>query len=566
MEHMLKRSEPLENMKSSLLNKFPNLKKTVSFLLNSQNSDGSYNTLKPDPITSMYFLGILYELGKKPKFRTIYSWVKSLQTDHRGFGEATGENSWDYTTYWGSKTHMFLEIRPEFEEDFINFVQSHQNSDGGFGRFVNTPSTLNSTIYWTISLIDLGYHIKNKMMLINYLNNYLKYKHRSLSLTEIYNIIYILTRLKHKIEIKEKIINRLKKYSFIDLEELFYYSFIFRMLGESVDLDKKFILKCQNSDGGFGKFPYSLLSNPRSTYFAIKLLKNMNALDGNIKNKVIGYVHKNELKEGGFINKKDKNTHTLYCCVSALDILGYKPKHLDKLLLWLKYCQNNDGGFGYFPRSQSSEKATYWSLVALKLLDGLGTINKEKLKEYLDRNIMNVNPFSSYYLVGVCEILDVLPSNYSEIIEELLTYQTKDGGFAPIKNTKPEMYETFRAVNAIYSVENILQKNEIPHQSRISEINKKTISWILSCESKNGGFSWIPYEISYIQPTYHALTILSTLNKKIGNTQKHIKWIFRFQNKDGGFNGGIRGTPSDVHFAFWALNSLNILNKKQCRV
>jgi hypothetical protein len=35
--------------------------------------------------------------------------------------------------------------------------------------------------------------------------------------------------------------------------------------------------------------------------------------------------------------------------------------------------------------------------------------------------------------------------------------------------------------------------------------------------------------------------------------KKHLEWVLKFQNEDGGFNGGVEGTPSDVHFSFWSL-------------
>lgn len=553
-----------KNKKSDLLNKFPNLKKTVFFLLNSQNNDGSYSTLKPDPVSSMYFLGILNELNKRPKFRTTCEWVKSLQTDHRGFGETTGENSWDYTTYWGSEMHKFLKIKPLFKKDFVNFVQSHQNSDGGFGAAIGAQSNLDSTIYWSISLIDLGFEVKNEIALTNFLNSFLM-RYINLSLWHIHKIIYILTKLKYEINFKGRIINYLEKYISsnkfsIDLENLYYAFSTFRMLGSEKQIDKDFILKCQNSNGGFGRTPYSM-SELSSTYFAVKLLKMMNIFTDYLKNKVIEYTLEKELEKIGFVNEMEKSTHALYCCVSALNILGYEPRYLDKLLLWLKYCQNLDGGFGYSPNSQSIEKSTYWSLSVLKILDKIDMIDKGNLMNYLKSNIMNINPFTSYYLVCTYEILGIIPPHHNKIAEELLTYQNIDGGFTGIKNTSSEMYECFRAVNAISSIQNISEINKIGHSNWISKIRKDVVDWILSCENKSGGFSWTPNEIPYIQSTYHALTILDILKKKVINPKLHTDWILQFQNNGGGFNGGVKRTPSDVHFTFWALESLHILTK-----
>jgi hypothetical protein len=112
------------------------------------------------------------------------------------------------------------------------------------------------------------------------------------------------------------------------------------------------------------------------------------------------------------------------------------------------------------------------------------------------------------------------------------------------------MYETFRAVNAINFIDQILNRNGIKKEFK-KEVKNKVIKWVMSCECEEGGFSWIPGEKPYIQPTYHATEILSIFKEKIN--KKHLEWVLKFQNEDGGFNGGVEGSPSDVHFSFWSL-------------
>jgi len=558
------RNEMKENIKLDLLDKFPNLRKTIPFLLSSQNTDGSYVSFKSNPDVSMYFLGIINELNEKPKFKNTYRWVKSLQTGKRGFGETTGENSWDYTSYWGSQMHKSLGLKPNFEKDYINFINSHQNLDGGFGTTTDAQSNLDSTIHWSISLIDMNYKVKNQVALTNFLNTFLEKEYRKLSLWQLYYIVYILTKMNYEIKLKKEIISYLKKYYFsipfsINLEKLYYILYISRMLGDEANIDKNLILKCQNRDGGFGLKPNSE-SEPASTYFAVRLLKMSGNLTNDIKNKTLPYVHRNELTRGGFTNEEERNNYILYCCIYALNLLGYKPKYVDKLKFWLKCCQNSDGGFGYSPNSYSMEKSTYWSIFSLKLLNSVDIINKEKLIEYLDKNIINVNPAISYYLLSTYELLDIILSNYKGIVEELLRFQNLDGGFGLVKCSNSQMYETFRVINSINSVCRTLNKNHMDCEKLLDLIKKRVIKWVFSCENENGGFSWIPNEISYIQPTYHALTVLDIFGEKVDDRKKHIKWILQFQSKDGGFNGGVKGTPSDAHFTFWALNSLKILN------
>jgi len=553
------------NSKPPLI-KTPNFKKTVNFLLNAQKEDGSYPALKPNPVVSMYFLGILRELKEKPKFKKTSRWVSSLQTDRRGFGETTGENSWDYTTYWGSQMHQFLKLKPKFERDYINFIRFHQNPDGGFGATINVNSNLTSTFHWALSLIDMGYKLKDKNKLIDFLSFHLNH-FRNLDLDSIYKIIYTLRNLNSEIMLKEEIEDFILKrhHSTIPLaqniESLYYIFSILKLLNKkTIKPDPNFILKCKNIDGGFGPEPYSI-SEPAATYFSLKLLKMAKfSISKSFKNEIINYCYNHELQDGGFYDDREKGPHGAYCCLKGLKLLGREPKFKEKIIIWFKYCQNNDGGFGYAPNSPSNEKATYWTVDSLKSLDALDIIGKEKLIEFLNNNIKNINPYISYYLLGTCELLDIIPPKYDKIVEELLQFKNIDGGFGPVKNAPSQMYETFRAINAIYSIEKILDKNNIDHQSWLQNIKEDVIKWILGCEGEGGGFSWVPgKKTAYIQPTYHALTVLNILNKKIKNPEKHKEWILRFQNKDGGFNGGTKGTPSDVHFTFWALESLNIL-------
>jgi hypothetical protein len=534
-----------------IIEKYPQIKKTINYLLNKQLSDGSYPTLNPDPVNSIYFLGIAKELGIEPSDNTI-RWVKSLQTGKRGFGETTGENSWDYTTYWGSKMHNYLGIKPQFLNEISEYIHSHQNDDGGFSDVVKGDSSINATINWCSSLIELGLEIKNKDKLEKYIKNVLK-SNAYLSLDQLYHITEILKEINCLDDVKKVISRRVKDNIkgipnfMLDVQSKFYYFYIMKTLGGKETSDVNEILK-QKEDGSIGDF-YSV--SPRTTYYAVKLIKLFDPKTiEKIKPKIINYVKSNELKCGGFSNINDKNTHSAYCCVSALDIFGLQPLKKDELILWIKNCQNDDGGFGYSPNSFSSEKATFWSLEILRILNALNVIDKDRLLNFLSGNIKNTNPFTSYYVLGCYDILNITPENYEEIVNNLLLFLNEDGGFSSVPGGDSQMYETFRAVNAINFIDRVLNRNGIKEEFK-NKVKNKVIKWVMSCEIKEGGFSWIPDERPYIQPTYHATEILSIFKEK--SIKKHLEWVLKFQNEDGGFNGGVEGTPSDVHFSFWSI-------------
>lgn len=546
---------------NNLLEKYPQLRKTAEYLLKMQNQDGSYPTLNPDPIYSMYFLGIMNELNVKPNENTV-KWVRSLQTGKRGFGETTGENSWDYTTFWGSEMHKFLGIKPNFEKDFVGFVRLHQNNDGGFGSVLGDKSNLISTLNWSISLINLGFKPNDIDGLCNYLMGFLR-SPVNLDLAKIHSILEIFKKMGKNIDeqTKRAIIFKMKRISInipnfmMETESIFHYLSILELLGKKdKNFDVEKLLRFQNEDGGFGSFS-SKVSTPQLTYYSIKLIKMLkpSLLNEKIAGKIADYARKNELKGGGFLNSNHRNTHMAYCCVSALNILGLEPLKKELLISWIKNCQKKDGGFGYTPNSGSSEKATYWALEILKILNSLNIIDKESLVRFLFEQVSDINPFKTYYILGSLSILDILPQNYKEIMDELLKYQTFEGGFAPIKNGEAEMYETFRAVSTIDFLEKLLKRRGIK-QNWKTIIKKSVVDWVLSCENNVGGFSWIPGEKPYVQPTYHATEVLNLLGKKINS--KHSEWVLQFQNKDGGFNGGEVGTLADIHFSFWGIKIL----------
>ncbi|MFQ6087634.1 MAG: prenyltransferase/squalene oxidase repeat-containing protein [Candidatus Methanofastidiosia archaeon] len=523
-----------------------NLKKTVEFLKNLQNEDGSYPCLKPSPHTTRDCLGVLCHIQKKPKFANTINWVKSLQTDHRGFGETTGQNSWVGTTHMGSEMHKFLGIKLRYYKDFINFVNSHQNEDGGFGNIGEPESNISATIQWAESLLNIRAEVKNKERLALYLNKNLE---SNTNLYIIYHIIQILKKLNIKIKNREEIINFVKQIETNNIEFLYYKIAI---LNDFLKLNKKEL----NINAIKSTIKENLLAEPRKTFFATGLAK---LLDYKINVKELeDYIDKLELNEGGYYYK-DLNLLTAYECVQSLMILKKRPYYSKKAAEWIKKCQTPDGGFGASPGSNSWINMQFRAIRCLKILNE--DFEKKRIKEYLDKNIFPINSFNAYYgTYGYLELNEVAP-NYRKIILNVLAFQNKDGGFSGAINGFSEMYETKRCVVAISNILKVLEFKKIQHINWMNKIRDKVISWILSCENKNGGFSWVPNEIPYVQPTYQALNVLWVLNAKPKNMQNHINFIIKFQNKDGGFNGGEKKTPSYSLYTYYALASLIILDE-----
>lgn len=547
-------------------NDLNNLKK---FLLNAQREDGTYRELTPDPRQTAYALGILKELSFEFKEPETKKWVLSLQTGKRGFGETTGQNSWDYTTFWGSLMHSYLSIKPKYGEHFIKFINYHQTQTGGFSGFVGGAQNLMSTLDWISSLQILGYNIKNKKIIIKYLNEILNKNLNNLHVEQLNRIVWIIDKLGGTIQQKENIIFRLNKEEnkvpkFLQsLENIYFQNKILGLLQAPFRISQDRIFHHFNADGGFSNF-LGERSDLSSTFFAVKTL-NLIKSDLPFREKIINFVLNNRTQKGGFYDSKEKSVYSCFCAVHSLDLLNMKPLDVESLSTWLKYSQNEDGGFGTAPNTESFEKGTYWVVSSLEKLNKLSIINLEGLRNYLIHNLQP-NPFNLYYILGTSQIIGIydFDIDYANGLErELLEYRNKDGGFSNEKKAESEMYEAFRAVSALNALQIFFQKNNCDKNILTQSLKKSIKNWISSCESKGGGFSWIPKERSYLQPTYHALDTLEILGLKIKNRDKHINWILKFQNIDGGFNGGDIGTPSDINSTFWALESLKVLSNEK---
>ena len=228
----------------------------------------------------------------------------------------------------------------------------------------------------------------------------------------------------------------------------------------------KFVLEHQREDGGFS-FAKTTPSTLVDTYFALKTfseldhnyyddktqkyIKSMN-LDAfkDVKqvymliwlNKCFGIKIKNvdwkdynlskKLDQAYYFAKIKKLTANRFCL--NYDYVKYKnmpPKHLSNALkviyvfdglekefnrdAYTKYiqrCQNNDGGFGFFPGTTSFIENTYHALKALTLLN--------KYPDYLD-----------------------------ECIQFILSCQSKDGGFGRNVMTVPTVEYTYYSVKSL---------------------------------------------------------------------------------------------------------------------
>jgi hypothetical protein len=525
--------------------------RVTEYLKQQQNEDGSYPGLKPNPVVSMYCLRILEALNKKPQYENTYKWVLSLQTGKRGFAEATGENSWAQTTYYGAEMHALLGMRPKFDGEFQQFVLSHQNSDGGFSAHLEPNSDLSATICWVLSALNLGFGRGIDAKLGVYLDSFLN-DYERLDYSSAYNILRILSDLNlgtaSSDKIRQSYLEKLSSPANLSLTALYYMVRALELLGTNIEPQvESYVLK------NYIRFVFK---NVAETWMIIDLCSFFGLKT--TEEDFADYVYALELPCGGFCDKRETNLLTAYECIQSLMILNEEPKHPSRAADWIRSCQKSDGGFAGSPGAAAGINMQFRAVRCLNILGN--SLDKKRVVEYLNRNIFPVNPFDTYYRTyGFCE-LDELPAGYRKIIVSLLEFQGRTGGFSHQLGGAPDMYATARSVIAISNVLKILESKRIKHFNWLNKIRDGVVNWIKTCENSEGGFSWVPDEVSYMQPTYKALHTLYILREKPRCIDRHIAYLKKLQNDDGGFNGGEKETPSYPLFAYYAVASLLIVN------
>lgn len=499
-----------------ILSKHIDVSKTSEYIKSLQHDDGSFQTIAPHPITTMHCLRILNLLGKRPKEKTI-NWVQSLQTGKRGFGETTGQNSWDYTTFWGSRMHKDFNIKPRFEKEFEEFVLSHQTREGGFSSLGEKEPNFNSTVYWCNSAIDIGFGNKINSNVADYLHKYIENHQVSLKMH------YLAQRVASVFD------SELPKYNG-DIKGIsgLYYNVKYRML-----LGKDISEYEQDVDG---------LDISTKNLARLAMIVELKKIFGKKfdNEPIIKYVKSLEMEEGGFVDKKESLVVSMYECIQSLLMLEEEIPKKEQMIEWL---QANSDRLIF-----SSDKETFWSVRSYDILKRVEE-NREIIR-YAE-SIMKKSPYSLFYSSGICRVLGHSPRTKRQLLMRLMRL-CREGGFSSTPDGKREMYETYRAIVSIHNL-----------SQRLNWVQKIPDKWIMSCECPGGGFGWVPGERPYIQPTYQALHSLFLMKEMPKDPKKHIEWIKRFYNTDGGFNGGEKETPSSSLYTYYALASLLMLEDQK---
>lgn len=549
------------------LSKFIDVDKTANFFINSQTKEGYFYFNSPMFYNTYLFSGILHNLNKRPSKNTIY-YIKSLQTGSAGFGEMPGEMPWVDRTVHALRMFKWFNLKPKCIKEIIAFHQKLHNNDGGFGCTAIEQSYQNATF----DVTEILHTLKTKPRNINKEIDWLK-KHIQLdNLYLVFKFVKTLIQVNYKFSENEKIELKNKSFQIFirsdkSLDKIYYFLKILQLLKFNINIYQYLLFNLENQL----KNDSHIYDNILNIFFISKIF-NLFTQENKIKNKLLPFVKKFEVKQGGYylpneiyIFKNNSAFHTLF----LLNRLN--ENIIEKYINWLSSVANNDGWGGLPNTPTDRDLYTTSSLLVYKLVgidrldQNLKNVIIKKIHNGID-DVLNAGSYSNYtylrFFKEVMETLMILEEDINlEKIERMISialkFQNGDGGFGHPKVSS--IYTTYLTVQAIDIAQKYLEINEP------SIDNKKISKWINSCQNKDGGFGSAPNQFSNIQATFYALRSLWCLNNECKNVQKAIKWILDCQNVDGGFSQN-KNLISDLLISFYAIGSLVLFANKNSKL
>ncbi|MHA1894727.1 MAG: prenyltransferase/squalene oxidase repeat-containing protein [Candidatus Helarchaeota archaeon] len=299
----------------------------VSYLLARVDSNGGFSEYTGNPnlistyqgIKSLSLLGVLGEFGKT----TTVEWIDSFRNSSNGaysFSSDLDDVSIAATSHAMSSL-VILGESDEIQGTVVDFIDTLQNTDGGYGSKEGNQSTISATQLAIKALSDY-----NSMNNIDNVSQWLWSRQNNNSLDSNYGaFISNLSHIQYTIVSSWEAVSALKY-----------------ILQESMTINNtnaliNWVKSCQNT------------------------------------------VYDN-LDKGGFGNNPGEKSSQMIYAASAAGIVKELNRISDinagLLTNWILSCQNQDGGFGSAPDvTQSSISATYYALFALYSLGYLSTLN-----------------------------------------------------------------------------------------------------------------------------------------------------------------------------------------------
>lgn len=289
------------------------------------------------------------------------------------------------------------------------------------------------------------------------------------------------------------------------------------------DLLTNFILRCQNSSGGFKNCPENAIPDMQSTFQAVYTLSVIGKLNSIGKKTVAVWINETQNIDGGFPNIENQSStlESTYFAVKALLILGYTP--CNNITEYINQCWNADYGFGNTPNSSSNLQSTYYALSTLRAL-------------------------------GV----------------DISVYKTEQWLIPLQNNISEDYYGAFSSDGKVYNIlSTCFALMALNLTNNIAQINKTSAyNWVKSCQNtdpnqptKYGSYSSTPTTQDYsVMNCYAALSSFVTLGLEIPLKTATKEWILKCQNlESGGFSTSTIKDSSTVASSYYAICALEII-------
>lgn len=280
----------------------------------------------------------------------------------------------------------------------------------------------------------------------------------------------------------------------------------------------------------------------------------------------------------------DSSVEDTYYAVKSLKLLGVEVPGPEETITFLKSVQREDGRY-------PSLTAAYYAIKGLaefgELPDNLNDAIDyliSKLEKVTERGENFLGPENSMKNIectgpeiegGVLKSWDLtdklyaieVPSKLSDIfmiidaldtlgcgvkderslMDVIFLHKLQDGGFG---NRYSSIDETFYAVAILRMLD-----------YDIAKLND-TAAWIIKCEDPSGGFRARPsiMRAYLMEHLYYGIKSMEVLGLKPKHGRRHIEFIEKCANVDGGFRNSLHGGLSSLETTFYAIfSSISLL-------
>lgn len=316
-------------------------------------------------------------------------YLQKKQLQDGGFNPLLDNYGEPQGTYLALKTASKIGLN--LNDNVSTFIYNQEPLDGrgGFRSAYRLLSSPENTYLAVKSLKILGSEPDNREELIKYVTY--EWREESKDAKSAYYLLMVYKLLNYPYPQDVQFEKWVKK-SFdgcvnqsiesMNFEEALYLAKLANLLGIELSNSDTLVAKIQSlqqSDGGFG----IEASDISMTFYSVNILEELGSspLD---KQGCISWIQEGQIADGGFIIRRgtihtnSSDIHSTYISVVTLNTLDSKPKDSDKLLKWLKDCQDIYGGFKLAPEYadleaspdafEASLEYTSWGLITWEIL------------------------------------------------------------------------------------------------------------------------------------------------------------------------------------------------------